>query len=266
MRLCFSNIILLLFLTLITDIALGQIQYEVRLTIDTVCLCNDSLNSKPEGKFGIYAYVPTPRNSGNYTDTLIRELEQKKEQTIILEQGNYKFIYSPSDSLEGENQYYFNLNPYETQIDLNCFFFNKRYSPLLNQMRKRDTIVITSTYFGPTNDATFRPTHTLVIFRKQKKYYASYFRIEQIGPPIPIINSLYIPKYETQILLTEEQIEKIKEFENNFLKLSINDNLNYDVSAKNKIWFKGKNISFYSREYVSLLLWNELNKTTSNKK
>jgi len=260
MKLRFSHIISFLFLTLMTKMAIGQSQIEIKLTIDTDCFCNNSSILKLNGKFGIYAYTPIPKYSVNYTDTLIKELEQKKEQIITLDQGNYKFIYTPNDSLERINQYYFSLNPYETQIHLNCFFFNKRYSPLLDQMSKKDTIVISSTYFGNTNGETLIPTHTLVIFRKRKKYFASYYKTKHKETFL----NLQSTKYESQILLSVGQVQQFREFEEKILNMSINDNLKYEATAKNSIRLNGKNISFYSIGYVSLLLWNELNKTKPN--
>jgi len=259
--LSFLHIISLLLLTLFTNIALGQTQIKVKLTIDTNCVCNDSLTSKFNGKFGIYSYAPLT-NSSNYTDNLIKELKLEKEQTITLEPGTYKFIYSPSDSSERKNQYYFALNQYETQIHLNCFFFNKSYHSLLDIMGKKDSFVISSTYFGITNGGTIVPTHTVVIFRKRKKYYASYYKTEQKGLSIPAI-STKSPKHKPQILLTEEQVHRFRQFEVNFLKLSINDNLSYEVNTKNNIWINGEKISFDSKGYIALLLWNELNKTTA---
>jgi len=87
MKLSFSPIIPLLFLTLISSIALGQSQIEIKLTIDTDCFCNDSLASKLNGKFGVYAYTPIPKYSGNYADTLIRELKLKKSTNNNLSPG-----------------------------------------------------------------------------------------------------------------------------------------------------------------------------------
>ena len=263
MKISFSHIVPLLLLTLITSIALGQTQIKIKLTIDTDCVCNDSLTSKLNGKFEIYAYAPLT-NSSNYTDNLIKELKLEKEQTIFLEQGSYKFIYTPFDSSERKSQYYFALSNYETQIHLNCFFFNKSYPSLLDLMGKKDSFVISSTYYGITNGGTIVPTHTVVIFRKRKKYYASYYKSEQRGLSIPAI-SIKGSKHKPQILLTEEQVKRFRQFEVNFLKLSINDNLSYEVNTKNNIWINGKNISFDSKGYIALLLWNELNKTTTNK-
>jgi len=48
--------------------------------------------------------------------------------------------------------------------------------------------------------------------------------------------------------------------------MSINDNLNFEVNSKNHLWIHGNKISFDSIGYIALLLWNELNKTTANKK
>jgi hypothetical protein len=244
----------------ITNLVKGQSQIEIELTIDTDCNCYDSLIIEPGSKFGIYAYTPVPKYSGNYVDTLIKELKIRKKQTISLEQGTYKLIYTPSDSSKQNNQYYFALNPYETQVHLNCFFFNKNYRSVLDAMNKKDTVVINSTYFGNTNGQSIIPTHTVVIFKKHKKYYASYYKTEQRELIIEYTN----PKFETQIVLSEEQLQQFRKFEENFLEISINDNLNFEVNSKNHIWIHDKIISFGSKDYVALLLWNELNKTTAN--
>ena len=115
----------LLLLTLITNLVKGQSEIEIKLTIDSDCNCPDSLIIEPGSRFGIYAYTPVPKYSGNYADTLIRELDFRKERKISLEQGTYKFIYTPSDSSKQKSQFYFALNPYETHVHLNCFSLTK---------------------------------------------------------------------------------------------------------------------------------------------
>lgn len=265
MRVYFISVIVLLLMTLTPVVAAGQDQYEIKLTIDIDCICNDSLNSKLKGEFGIYANVSIRGNSGNNIDTLIRELKIKKEQTIALTQGNYKFIYTPSDSLERTNQFYLSIYPsYNEPIHLNCFYFNKRYPPLLEQMKEKDTLVITSTYVGNTYEGMLIPSHTVVIFKNQNKYYASYINNEYRQGHFQFrvaTESFKTPKYESQISLNEEGIEKIKEFDANLLMVSINDNYNYYAGVKNSIMLNGKNITFYSKWYASHLLWNEINKT-----
>ncbi|MNJ86461.1 hypothetical protein D3C87_39570 [compost metagenome] len=264
MRVHFISVIVLLLvaLTPVAAAGQGQDQYEIKLTIDTTCICNNSLNSKLKGKFEIYANVSIRRN---YTDTLIRELKIKKEQTIALTQGNYKFIYTPSDSRESTNQFYFSIYPsYNEAIHLNCFFFNKRYQPLLEQMKEKDTLVIISTYVGNYYEGMLIPSHTVVIFKNQNKYYASYINSEYRQGDVEFVvatKSFKMPKYESQISLNEEGIEKIKAFDANLSMVSINDNFNYYDGVKNVIMLNGKNITFNSKWYSSLLLWDEINKT-----
>ncbi len=43
--------------------------------------------------------------------------------------------------------------------------------------------------------------------------------------------------------------------------VSINNNFNYYDGVKNSIMLNGKTITFYSKWYSSLLLWNEITKT-----
>lgn len=254
------QIIISLFLILHTHLVTGQSLFEVKLTIDTNCLCQNSLITKQEGKFGIYAYTPVPKYSDNYSDTLISELEQKSEQSIFLEHGSYKLIYTPNDSTERKKQYYFALGPYETKIHLNCFFFGKTYASLIDQMGKKDTLIISSTYFGMTHEESIIPTHTLVLTRKRKKYYASYYNFEQRGI-MGLDFSLISEKngdYENRILLTEDQVLQFRDFEKKLLDLSINDNLSEQINSKNYIWINTTKIDFDSKGYVALTLWNEL--------
>lgn len=265
MRVYFISVIVLLLVTLTPVAAVGQDQYEIKLTIDTACICNNSLNSKLKGEFGIYANVSIRGNSGNRIDTLIRELKIKKEQTIALTQGYYKLVYTSSNSLKSTNQFYFSIYPsYNESIHLNCFFFNKRYPPLLEQMKEKDTLVITSTFDGDYHEGMLIPSHTVVIFKNQNKYYASYINSEykqgDIQSIVPM-KSFKMRKYESQLSLNEEGIEKIKEFDANLLMVSINDNFKYNGAVRNSIMLNGKNITFYSVDYSSLLLWNEINKT-----
>ncbi len=240
---------------------LGQTETAIKLIIDTECECNDSLRAP--GKLGIYTYTSTPWSTGDYKYELIKELVIKTEQKLVLQQATYKIIYTPSDSSERKNQFYFAMSPYETQIHLNCFFFNKSYPSVLDLMdKKKDTVVFSSRFFGNTDGETILPTHTVVIFKKRKKYYASYYKTMQRE----LIMDFFYPKFETQIALSYEQLQLIRKFEENLLEMSINDNLNIEVNSKNHIWIHDKKISFDSKGYTALLLWNELNKTTANKK
>ena len=268
MRAYSISVIVLLLVTLTPVAAVGQDQYEIKLTIDTACICTNSLNSKSKGEFGIYANTSIRGNSGNYIDTSSRELEIQKEQIIALTQGNYKFMYTPSDSLESTNQFYFSIYPsYNEPIHLNCFFFNKRYLPLLEQMKEKDTLVITSTWDGNYYEGMLIPSHTVVIFKNQNNYYASYINSEYKQGDVQSIvttKSFKMRKYESQLLLNEEGIEKIKAFDANLFMVSINNNFNYYDGVKNSIMLNGKTITFYSKWYSSLLLWNEITKT--NKK
>lgn len=264
MRAYFISVIVLLLVTSTPVVAVGQDQYEIRLTIDTACICNNSLNSKLKGEFGIYANVSIRGNSGIYKDTLIRKVKIKNEQTIALRQGNYKFIYTPSDSRESTNQFYFRIYPSHNEpIHLNCFFLNKRYPPLLEQMKEKDTLVITSTYDGDYYEGMLIPSHTVVIFKNQNNYYASYINSQYKQGDIQSIvkmESFKTRKYEFQLSLNEEGIEKIKEFDANLSIISINDNFNYHDGVRNSIMLNGKNITFYSEGYSSLLLWDEITK------
>ena len=79
-------------------------------------------------------------------------------------------------------------------------------------MNKKDTVVISSTYFGNTNGETMIPTHTVVIFKKHKKYYASYYKTEQRE----LIIAYAIPKFETQIVLSEEQLQRFRKLKKIF--------------------------------------------------
>ena len=241
---------------------MGQDAYQLKLRIDTDCMCNDSINSQLNGEFGIYAHVAIRGNSGKNTDTLIRELAIKKEQTLFLTPGNYTIIYTPYDSLESTNQWYFSIYAtYNEAIQLNCFFFNKRYPPLLEQMKEKDTLVITSTYVGNTYEGMLIPSHTVVIFKNNHNYYASYFNNEyrqRIGQFTTLTETYKMPHYESQLSLDEEGIEKIREFDAHLSRGSINNNLNDYPVVRNSIVLNGETITFYSKWYPSLLLWNEI--------
>jgi hypothetical protein len=105
-----------------------------------------------------------------------------------------------------------------------------------------------------TNAGTVVPTHTVVILRKRKKYYASYYKFEEKGLSIPaiLIQSFKCNKYGHQFLLKEEQVNRFRQFEVFFLKLSINDNLNYEVNTKNSIWINSQTSFYDERKYLTL--------------
>lgn len=240
-------------------------QNEINLYIDTDCICEDSTISTLEGTFGIYAYVVIPRYSGKYQDTLIKTLEFKPYQTINLEQGNYKLKFTPFDSTKKMSQYYFNYAPPNNYYHLNCSFFKKKKTPLFSQMKKRDTLYISSTYCGNTHEMMPIPTHTLVIIKNHDKYYASYYKQIRYEMQIVILPKNgyggQIPKTDQQILLNEKQLQLIRQFEDNLVNIAIDDNLGYEAMAHSSIGLSGRKfISFYTKNYVSLNLWNEIRK------
>lgn len=247
-------LLLLGLLAALTEKSHAQADNEVQLTIDTDCCCG---GNNPPGKFGLYAYTKIPRYSNQFGDTLIRYLEIRDTQSLALNWGHYKLIYTPADSSKPANQYYFTLSPYEMNIHLNCFFFNQHYPSFLEAFDKRDTLLLRSTYFGPTNGATSIPSYTVIIFKNRKKYYASYGESAHYSHQVQP-QPRYFPAVEPQMVLSEAQVQRLKAFEKEFLTYAIRDNLNYEAQATNFMWHKEKRVHFYSEKYLALLLWEIL--------
>lgn len=264
----FHPLLLLLSLTLITNTFFAQFKTTITISIDTNCSCNNLKKKDLNGKFGLYAYnVAVPKYSNNYIDTLVQVLDLKNEQNITLDQGSYKLIYTPNDSLKKSNEHYI-TNP---KINLTCFFFNKSHSSLIRQMGKKDILVFSSTYFGITNDDTIIPTHITAIYKKGKKFYVSYIKNEHKSFQISYIDVLPTGSFkskfvlpESKYLLTEEQLELIIKFEKNLWKMATDNNLGNGLTAKSSIKLNNKEIRFYSKGYISLALWNEITQSHKN--
>jgi len=252
---------LLIFLALSID---GFSQNQFTITIDSACFkSNDSLVL--EGTFGIYGDMKIAEYPFWIKDTLIKVLEFKKEQVLTLEPMQYTLRYIPDDSTQTEHSVTFYSQ--DRNINLSCFFFNKSYPLALRTMKNNDYIKLISRYNGMTNMQTMIQIHSLIIVKKRGNYYALYqqsvtneqglrFGDIQLQP----VKEKKIKIDENYLKLTNEQLRTIEEFWNNMhIYWLDNDSSGSYIPSQTIIYDKNGHISFQSKKYISVLLWNKLN-------
>lgn len=251
--------ILILFCTVIVNTAFGQ--RTINLKIDTSCFISNELPGI-NGTLGLYT------NIGEHLDSLVQEIEILSDQKIVIESADdrlssFKFVFTPTDTLLSKNQYIVDF--YANNAYLSCYFFNLSYPSFIDQLEENDTLLITSKYIGNTGPLTPLTIHFLKIWRFENNYYASFATRERYPNQILPQNDLKDP-FGDSILLTKKNLKAIKAFEVDIENLVDNQyNLHHENTLTN-IEIGDKSISLYSRGYLSLMIWNELKKTTANKK
>jgi hypothetical protein len=242
----------------------GQVKFT--LDIDTLCTCVDSTKSALQGAFGLYQQVRLS-NASTPKDTLIKELDYIKTQDLVLVAGHYKLIFTPFDTTLPPNEHYF--YPYQgmADIQLTCFFFNKKYTSFLSQMDGGKLLSFYSSYHGVTHEEMLIPASVVTITKERGAYYMAYNRCDYyshellivkvqtktplIGPPLPPVGPL-------PILLTEKQVEILRQFEIEVFTSAVKNNLLDNVQALNRIHLGDKLISFQSKWSISESLYQRL--------
>lgn len=251
--------ILILFWTVFGTVAFGQ--RTINLTIDTSCFI---LNAQPaiNGTLGLYTDI------SEQLDTLVQEVEIISNQEIIIDNAHeplssFKLVFTPNDSMMPTNQYM--VHSYANNAYLSCYFFNLSYPSFIGQLNENDTLLITSKFIGNTGPLTPLTTHFLKIWCFEDNYYASFATTKWYPNHIMIPEDFKDP-FGDSILLTKKHIKFIKNFEEGIENLVDNRYNLYHENSLTTIEMNKKTISFYSKGYMSLIIWNELNKTTANKK
>jgi hypothetical protein len=255
-------IIQLLILLVVSSEVLSQ--EKVTITIDAVCFRSvDSMVL--DGTFGLYGDMKIAEYPFWIKDTLLKVLEFKKEQVLTLEPMQYTLRYTPDDSTQREHSVTFYSQ--HGNINLSCFFFNKAYPLALRTMKNNDYIELISRYAGETNMYTMIPTHSLIIVKKRRNYYALYQQsaTNEQGRLIgdiqarPVIEKK-IKIDENYLKLTSEQLRIIEEFWSTMHSYWLdNDYSGSFIPSLTIINDKNGHISFQSKAYISALLWNKLN-------
>lgn len=243
--------ILILFWTVFGTVAFGQ--RTINLTIDTSCFV---LNASPaiNGTLGLYT------NICEQLDTLVQEVEIISNQEIIIENAlsNFKLVFTPNDSMMPTNLYMVHSNV--NNVYLSCYFFNLSYPSFIGQLNENDTLLITSEFIGNTGPLTPLTTHFLKIWRFEDGYYACFATTKRYPNHILLPEDYKVP-FGDSILLTKKHIKFIKNFEEGIENLVDNRYNLYHENSLTTIEMNKKTISFYSKGYMSLIIWNELNKT-----
>lgn len=264
-----STFLIILFLIFLSPISKLYGQIKLPLDIDTLCTCVDSTKPILQGTFGLYQQVHLS-NASTPKDTLIKELDYIKTQNLELVSGHYKLIFTPFDTTLKPNEHYFYPYPYQgmSDIQLTCFFFNKNHESFLDQMDGLHTLSFYSSYHGVTHEEMLIPASVVTITKEREAYYMAYNRCDYyshelivvkaqpsaplIGPPLPPVGPL-------PILLTEKQVELLRQFEIEIFTSAINNNLLDNVQAVNRIRLGDKQILFQSKWSISESLYQRFN-------
>lgn len=269
MKIHYTYLSLFFLVVINTHLVFGQSKIDLTITINTDCNCPKSSIVESGSQFGIYAHVPVHQYSDKSMDTLVQELKVKEKQALSLPQGAYKLIYTPSSSSKQQNLYYFHLTPYETTVQLNCLFFNKNYSFWRKSTHKQDSFLLTSSYFGPTNDGTAITTYSLAVIRKREQYFVKFWKSAHYTRDLirrPQNSSQQYPQLDSMTLLSPAQVHQFKKLENTLFQFSNNNNTDGTINSSNNLWINNKQIHFKSRNYVALVWWNKLKEVLLNKK
>lgn len=243
---------------------IGNIAYSQRtinLTIDTSCFISNK-NSDINGSLGLYT------NISEQLDTLIQEIEIKSNQEIVIANSHerlssFKLVFTPIDTILPKNQYIINFHV--NTAYLSCYFFNLSYPSFIDQLEDNDTLLISSKYIGNTGPLTPLTTHFLMIWHFEDDYYASFATRARYPNQVLVPEDLKDP-FGDSILLSMEHLKLIKTFESDIENLVDNKYNLHHENTLTTVKVNAKTISFYSKGYLSLMIWNELNKTTANKK
>lgn len=232
-------------------------QDTLHLTMDTNCFCNDA-SRELQGTFALHATTSFYASSGSrdyYRDTLLFAVNRLPEQYIVLPKKSnmlwdLRLVFTPNDTSQPVTK----APVYPMNIHLNCFFFQQRYPSFLDQMNNHDTLTIQSDYFGVTHEMMTTPIYTLRIIRSKNIYFADF--IEQQNRPFRVRPKIEESSPSQRLLLTDEQIQIFRNYEDNFLKQSDAADLG-GAHSSNTIQLNGKTVSFMTQRYISLLMWNE---------
>jgi len=242
----------------------GFSQNQFTITIDSSCF-QSKKKTVLDGTFGLYSDVKIAEYPFWIKDTLIKVLEFRKEQVLTLEPMQYTLRYTPDDSTKKGHSVTFYSQ--DRNINLSCFFFNKSYSPALNNLKNNDYIKLISRYNGMTNMETMIQIHSLIIVKKRGNYYALYqqsvtneqglrFGDIQLQP----VKENKIKIDENYLKLTNEQLRTIEEFWNNMHIYWVdNESSSNYIPSQTIIYDKNGFSSFQSKKYISELLWKKLN-------
>ncbi len=259
------RLILFLITSMPTNKLYGQI--ELSLNIDTLCTCTDSTKPSIQGTFGLYQQVNKAPYASIFKDTLVKVLDYIKTQNLVLAAGHYKLIFTPFDTSRSPNEHYF--YPYQglSDVRLTCFFFNKKYKSFLSQMEEGNTLTFYSSYHGITHEEMLIPASVVTITKERGAYYMAYNRCDYyshelihlrvqksaplMGPPLPPVEPL-------PILLTEKQVEILRQFELDVFTAAIKNNLLDNTQALNRISLGDQVILFQSKWSISESLYQQL--------
>lgn len=252
----FTFIITLWFISSVfADQLYGQI--KLNLSIDTLCDCTNATKQNIQGTFGLYRYLRQNPYSDVSNDTLIQVLNYVPKQSLDLAPSTYTLIFTPFDSTLSPNTHYFFTYQGMPSIHFTCFFFNKNYKPLIDQMEVNDTLSFYSSYYGRTHEEMQIPASQVSIVRKENSYYVAYNKCAYYQHEV-ILSTRSI---DLQLrLLTKKEVALIRQFEIELSKSSIKNNLLGEAQAKNLIRLGDKRIPFYSKWSISDVLQQILSK------
>lgn len=162
---------LIVVLTCVTVVFSQQHTYLLSITIEPTCLERDG---------SLHLYKSTVFEAFAAKDTSVWwELDLTSDSLSVdsLERWSYLIEYIPSDTSISPSKRSIALNS-DTDIYLDCNFFNGHQEPFSNQLKSGEFIVFYSPEFpSPFSTKTGHETvdyNLLVVERKKRKYYAYY--------------------------------------------------------------------------------------------
>lgn len=259
MKHCYINKTLTHILIFLILSVKGFSQGEFVIRIDSTCFQENGIEVL-DGKFRLYGDIKISKHPFWVKDTIVKNLEFKKEQVLKLEDMPYTLRFTPKDSIQKVHS--ISIHPQNKYVALSCFFFDKSYPLNLREMKHNDCLTLISQYAGETIPSSAIPISSLVIVKKRGNYYASYSGFstneQNIKIPIDPIKGKDIKINENYIKLNNRQLGIIEEFWKNMHTYWSDNDYNYTPS-KTIIYDKNGYISFQSKEYISELLWGKLN-------
>ena len=262
MKHCYMNRTLThIFIFIILSVK-GFSQSQFVIKIDSTCFQENGVEVLG-GKFGLYGDMKIPKHPFWVKDTLIKDLEFKKEQVLKLEDMHYTLRFIPDDSTQQIHSV--SIHPQNKYVTLSCFFFDKSYPLNLRRMKHNDCLTLVSRYAGPTNMNTAIRIISLIIVKKRGNYYASYWEsstneqgLITLDLPIYTTQGKDIKIDENYIKLNNGQLGVIEEFWGSMNTYWL-DNDYRSIPSQTIIYDKNGYISFQSKEYISAILWKKLN-------
>lgn len=272
MKLFTPHFVLVLLLFYFCTLSRAQKAFTVKLEIDTTGLDIDNL----EGTFGLhaeyskYAYSSnTPRRDSFIRQTPITPIQYVKVPAATLYLHNYSIQYAPADSNLKSRKIrleYFYSEKDTTTYSLNSYFFYQAPTSFLDNMKEKDTLILSSTYSGESHEMMPIPSYALAIVKDGEQYQALYFeqtryfhQLIDIRPRHPSRIHPF-PKPTASLILDKKHLSIIQDYEKKLPTVIRFDNYAPHEFLPNQSCIQNteKLYLFKAKGHIGLELWQLL--------